>query len=427
MMKTKDNKMLFIYCTLFFTLLSISTDLQSQDYLIDFAATGESTEVNSVLVENLTRGTILNMNGDEILKLNVITHIENPKLLNSKNINFFPNPMTDYCRMRFVLPSTGETTINLYDVSGRKISGIAVFLQAGEHLCVIRGVSKGIYFVRIISGQFSSVGRLMALGSDDRRPEIKFENTSVLPNYLNDSKGWKTEKIMEYSQGECLKFTGTTADYCTVVTDVPLNSKTIVFDFMACTDIDGNNYPIVQIGTQVWMAENLKVTRYEDGNDIPYVTENAAWDALSSAGFCWYDNQVDNKEIYGGIYNWYAVATNKICPSGWHEPSDDEWIVLVNYLGGESIAGGKLKETGTSHWKSPNSSALNTSGFSALPGGLRSPYGIFNFINSSGFWWTETETFTTGSYNREISYLTDLILKKGNAKENGFSVRCIKD
>ena len=140
-----------------------------------------------------------------------------------------------------------------------------------------------------------------------------------------------------------------------------------------------------------------------------------------------YDNQVDNKEIYGGLYNWYAVNTNKICPSGWHEPSDGEWIVLVNYLGGESIAGGKLKETGTSHWKSPNTSAFNTTGFPALPGGLRSPYGIFNYINSSGFWWTETETFTTGSYNREISHLKNMILKKGNAKENGFSVRCIQD
>ncbi len=426
-MKTKHNKMVLIYCTLFLTLLSISTDLQSQDYLIDFAATGESTEVNSVIIENLTKGTILEMNGNEILKLNVITGIKNPIQLDSKNIRFFPNPMTDYSRMRFVLPSTGQTTINLFDISGRKISEIDCFLQAGEHICVIRGVGKGIYFIRIVSGQFSSSGRLMSLGQDDRCPEIKLENTSVLSYNSNDSKGGKTERIMEYSEGECLKFTGTTADYSTVVTDVPGNSKTILFNFIACTDVDGNNYPVVQIGTQVWMAENLKATKYEDGNDIPYVPDNAAWDALSSEGFCWYDNQVDNKEIYGGLYNWYAVNTNKICPSGWHEPSDGEWIVLVNYLGGESIAGGKLKETGTSHWKSPNTSAFNTTGFTALPGGLRSPYGIFNYINSSGFWWTETETFTTGSYNREISHLTNLILKKGNAKENGFSVRCIQD
>ena len=136
-------------------------------------------------------------------------------------------------------------------------------------------------------------------------------------------------------------------------------------------DIDGNVYNTVTIGTQVWMVENLKTTKYRNGDAIPNVTGNASWVALSTGAYCWYNNDAATyKATYGALYNWYAVGDSRnIAPSGWHVATDSEWTTLSTFLGGESIAGDKLKEIGTSHWLSPNTGATNSNGFTAFPGG----------------------------------------------------------
>jgi len=137
------------------------------------------------------------------------------------------------------------------------------------------------------------------------------------------------------------------------------------------TDIDGNVYETVTIGTQVWMAENLKVTHYRNGNTILHIIDWFSWFTLTGA-YCEYDNDVNNVAVYGRLYNWYAVNDSRyIAPVGWHVPSDAEWLTLVDYLGGDTVADGKMKEIGTTHWVSPNTGATNESGFSALPGGYR--------------------------------------------------------
>ena len=120
-------------------------------------------------------------------------------------------------------------------------------------------------------------------------------------------------------------------------------------------DIDGNNYLTVTIGTQIWMAENLRTTKYNDGTAIPLVTDNTTWANLTTPAYCWYNNDAKtNGSTYGALYNWYSVNTKKLCPTGWHVPNDTEWTTLTTYLGGTAVAGGKLKETGTAHWYSPN-------------------------------------------------------------------------
>lgn len=136
-------------------------------------------------------------------------------------------------------------------------------------------------------------------------------------------------------------------------------------------DIDGNKYKTIKIGTQIWLSENLKTTTYNDGTAIPLVKNYDAWAELSTQAYCWYNNDSTNKEVYGALYNWYAVNTKKLCPEGWHVPSDEEWTELRTYLGDKGNAGLALKESGTSHWKSPNSDASNTTGFTGLPGGYR--------------------------------------------------------
>lgn len=193
-------------------------------------------------------------------------------------------------------------------------------------------------------------------------------------------------------------------------------------------DIDGNIYHTVTIGTQVWMAENLKVTKYNDGTAIPNVTNGTTWANLTTGAYCWYNNEINNKSSYGALYNWYAVNTAKLCPAGWHVPSDAEWTTLTTYLGGEDIAGGKMKETGTTHWEFPNTGATNGSGFSALPGAYRFYNGYFNDVGYTGYWWSATESSTTTSaWYRDLSYIYSSVYRYYINKELGFSVRCVCD
>ncbi len=212
----------------------------------------------------------------------------------------------------------------------------------------------------------------------------------------------------------------------------PENSGgTIVFNpnitYGSMTDIDGNTYKTVTIGTQTWMAENLKVTKYNDGAAIPNVTDATAWSELTTGALCDYENTPSNSETYGKLYNWYAVNTGKLCPTGWHVPSDAEWTELTDYLGGTSVAGGKLKETGTTHWASPNTGATNETGFTALPGGYRDFSGAFDGIGVHGYWWSATEGSTSYAWSRFMLNDDSSVYRNYFSKEVGFSVRCVRD
>ncbi len=194
------------------------------------------------------------------------------------------------------------------------------------------------------------------------------------------------------------------------------------------TDADGNVYNTVTIGTQVWMASNLKVTKFNDYSAIPLVTDNTEWINLLTSGYCWYNNdETTYKDSYGGLYNFYSVNTGKLCPSGWHVPTDAEWSTLTNYLGGGSIAGGKLKEAGYTHWVSPNTGATDEYGFSALPGGYRRFDAEYLFINYYSTWWSSSAYNSSSAWDRAMFYDTATVLRGTNSFTNGFSVRCIKD
>lgn len=195
-------------------------------------------------------------------------------------------------------------------------------------------------------------------------------------------------------------------------------------------DIEGNVYKIVKIGNQWWMGENLKTTKYRDGTSIPNVTDNT-WSSLTTSAYCDYDNTPSNSDIYGRLYNWYAVTNaQNICPKGWHVPSNAEWLELSDYLGNENMAGEKLKQTDTIHWESPNNKATNEVGFTALPGGCRNMYqSYFNYKRQIALWWTSTESSTNSknAYNREISIMYSYIGAGTYYKVTGSSVRCVKD
>ena len=217
------------------------------------------------------------------------------------------------------------------------------------------------------------------------------------------------------------------------------NELSITTGSPTVTDASNNTYPTVTIGTQVWMAENLRTTKYRDGSNIPVVTDNTQWannynTGATSPMMCWYNNDqatyTTNK--FGALYNWYAInpATNgnkNVCPTGWHVPTDAEWTTLTTFLGGESVAGGKMKSTGTQYWISSNTGATNSSGWSGLPGGLRYYNGTFYDIGANGNWWSSTEGNTDFAWGRFLLYGNGDVYRNASLKTGGFSVRCVRD
>jgi len=195
-------------------------------------------------------------------------------------------------------------------------------------------------------------------------------------------------------------------------------------------DIDGNVYTSVTIGTQVWMKENLKTTKYRNG-DLIGTTTPATLDISVEAApkYQWaYEGNESNVNTYGRLYTWFAVTdTRGICPTGWHLPLDTEWNTLTNFLGGENVAGGKLKERGTIHWVTPNTGATNRSGFTALPSGLYYDLRIFDSIGYIGAWWCSTEDLASDSCFRWVTYDHAAVVGIDLNKHFGLSVRCVRD
>lgn len=198
------------------------------------------------------------------------------------------------------------------------------------------------------------------------------------------------------------------------------------------TDQDGNIYKTVKIGEQTWMAENLRTTHYQDGNPIPNVTNLDSWGLLINGAYCFYENDILNKNAYGVLYNWYTIVDQgKICPFGWHVPSDAEWSILENFLGGSNFAGTKMKEVGLTHWISPNIGASNLSGFTALPSGSRAYSINDDFLGLRYFcmWWSSSahHTFNESAWYRSLNTFESDLERNYYLKRVGFSIRCMMD
>jgi uncharacterized protein (TIGR02145 family) len=194
------------------------------------------------------------------------------------------------------------------------------------------------------------------------------------------------------------------------------------------SDIQGNIYKTVKIGNQIWMTENLKTTMYNDGTEIPKITDAISWSNLTSGGYCWYNNdELTYQYSYGALYNGYSVNSGRLCPSGWHVPQIEEWERLREFIGDSTKGGGKLKEAGTDHWLTPNKGADNISGFTALPAGIRYFEGTYASLSYFTGIWSSTETGPTNQWYMSL-YFGDATFSINHInKKYGFSVRCIKD
>jgi uncharacterized protein (TIGR02145 family) len=406
-------------------LLAIFYTFQATGQNITFEGTGLST----VKVENLTKGENIIVNPGEILTLSVTTDISQVENEKSSEMKIYPNPMGDKSILEIFPTAEGDAIITLCDLTGKIVTQIKTYLEVSPQKFNLSGIKKGFYLINVRGNTYQLSGKLMCMGKSTGI--ISIENVSKDIQAIDDKisqpnhKGVQDAPSLLYSIGDILKFTGTSGTNATIITARAITQDTtITFTFVDCTDGDGNNYPIVNIGGLTWMAENLKATKYKDGISIPFVSDNTAWNNLSTPGYCWLSNdEATNKNTFGALYNWYTINTGKLCPDGWHIPADIEWTMLTDYLlGGDSIAGSKLKETGTVHWTNPNL-ATNLTGFTALPGGARISDGTF--LSTSGYFWSQSEYSYYNAFRRNISASTSGVYRTSYSKKGGYSVRCI--
>jgi len=267
-------------------------------------------------------------------------------------------------------------------------------------------------FIFVVIGAFIILNYI-GLFQDEK--DTNTDNTKRSPNINSNNQDIKTTKNTDF----------------VVVVDRKKEDEKLVKNIDSgntVTDIDGNVYKTVKIGNQIWMAENLRVSRYRNGDIIPNVKNNEDWCDLKNGAWCNYYNDPDCDLEYGKLYNWYAVDDKRsLAPKGWHVASDEEWEELIDYLGGEAIAGRKFKVAGLIHWMNPNKGTSNESGFSAPPCGHRNFNGTFVGLGRYHVWWTATKGSANGAWCRSLDVTQIPVGRNDNGKQNGLSIRCIKD
>jgi len=440
-MKTKNLHLVVVFC--FLGLLSINT--VALNYNITFTGTGASSTVNSVIVQNLTKGTSVIVPAGNVLNLTDSPNAVVQVSANDETIRVYSTFVDGKSMVSFYAKQAGITQINTYSLDGRKVAGISTDLQAGRNTFELY-LPKGVYLLQVTGNEYAYTAKLLNQTGTQGNPRIVY--TSIDRPVSSDLQKTKSSTsditTMTYTARDQLLYKGISGNYNTIVTDVPTGSKTTNFNFVACTDADGNNYTVVTIGAQTWMAENLKTTQYNYGIAIPLVTNSIAWGYLITPGYCWYNNDAATyKNLYGALYNWYTVNTGRLAPTGWHVPTDAEWTILQNYL----IANGYNYDGSTSGDKYAKSLAATTNwtifaaagtigndltknnrtGFSAMPGGYRGYNGLYYSTGGIGYWWSSTEDGISFAWDRQLENCNGSLFWVNDLKHGGFSVRCVRD
>ena len=414
-----------------FLAIFATANIYAQTYTISFAATGAATTMDSVKVENLTHPAIITWHAGDVLQLLVTTGI-NETGKNEGNIKVYPNPMQGQAEISFYANQASNATICIYDIAGKEVLQTVSNLSQGIQKFQLSGLKQGMYFINISGNGYFYTAKLISQNTITAGTKIKYIGNEK-PEIIHTLKNTNTTITLPYITGDNLRFNGYAISHSAIVNDVPTASKTITFAFTSTicpptvTDIDGNIYNTVSIGSQCWMSENLKTTKYRNGNAITNVTDSTAW-GFSYGAYCDYMNIAGNSTIYGRLYNFYTVIdTSGLCPTGWHIPCDTAWTILITYLGGDGIAGGKLKEAGLGHWLSPNNAASNETGFTALPAGFRNSEGNFYFVGSNGYWWSSSAYINGNAWKLSMYYNLSTVSFNGIFKSTGMSVRCLRD
>jgi len=421
----KNYVQLFILVTF---LIFIRVNITAVNYIVNFTGSGTATSVESVIVQNLTKGITATVFAGSDLVLSDQPNAVEQITANNEIIHIYPTGEEGKYSLSFYSKNNGTTQINAYSVDGRKMTGITINLQAGINTFQLL-LPKGLYAIQVSGNGYSYNSKLINQTGIGGNTGIKYTGSNNSTSVTQQKSKRSASSIqMDFTVGDRLLYKGTSGNYCTIVTDLPVESKTVNFDFVECKDASGNYYSVVKIGSQLWMAENLKTTKYRNGDDILNFTNNTDWGMYPISSWCNYNNDPTNSVQLGKLYNWYAALDSRnITPIGWHVASDTDWTMLTTFLGGENTSGGKLKETEINHWLSPNTSATNEVGFTALPAGIRMTSGQFDNLGNNANWWSMTENGANYAWYRYLYKGSASVVRDYYNKNVGFSIRCVKD
>lgn len=434
---------------LFFALAFICTNIVSaQNYMITFSGSGQSNVVETVEVKNTTQQTSLTLNGSDTLHLDDVVGIS-PIVQENAGMKVYPNPTRHTSRVEFYNPEDGNVTVEIIDITGKILSTLSINLSRGLHAFEIHGLATGIYLLKAIAETTVHQQRLITYAQSFENPQINYLGSFDLTLATAQIKSVKNIVEMQYNDGERLIFKGISGDNSHTISLIPSESQNIDFDFIECLDGDGNNYGVVTIGEQVWIAENLKVGTMING--YQEMTDNGIIEK-----YCFINDEA-NCDFYGGLYQWdemmnYTIipGVKGICPAGWHVPSDAEWMQLINYVVAQgypnnninnaagnalkscrqlnSPLGGDCNTTVHPRWNSDGTHhGFDEFGFSAFPGGYRHIFGTFSSMGIGGYWWSSTEFSSTDARGRGTHYNYGNVEHSFGSKTQGFNVRCLRD
>jgi len=416
---------------------------------------GQYVPLDSIFIENLTQG------GDTTLySPDTVLSLENTSGINEIDLSDnsfyisqnYPNPFMGKTTFNLYLPEKEYINITVQDLLGKERVQYENELKQGNHSFTFYSSSEKFYLLTISGKQTSKTIKMLNANSNT----IQGGKCKIVYNEYEDKViGFKSEKAVNdfvFNIGDELKYSAYTDVEEEEMIDTPSGSQIYTFQFegwtpcpgmSTVTDIDGNVYNTVLIGSQCWMKENLKTTTFNNSTPIQNLTDSSSWNNYYTSGYVWYDNNIAWKDLSGALYNWNAANdTNGFCPTGWHLPTHDEWTMLTDFLGGTSAPfgnelktcrqvnsplGGYCNTTEHPRWNECSSDyGTDDYGFSGLPGGFRDIYGGFTNFGTDGLWWSATVAGYS-AYHRGLYFNSGAVYVSTWAKRNGFSVRCLRD
>lgn len=399
------------------------TGLQAQTYNIRFTATGAASVIDSVLATNLSTGRSVTLPGNETLILTSGTGIDDLPLEPVQG-TVFPNPFSGNTRFVLELSANQPVDISLISLSGQVLDEFTQSIGPGPQEFDLSVPGSGIYFLRVNAGGNTSGYKIFSVAGKETGSGLEYRGNAASGGgrTLTCLKSGGTTYSLRYTNGNRMRYQCMSGNMTTILTDIPTADRTWSVEFTGCIDADLNSYAAVVIGTQTWMAKNLTTlpsvynSMQESGTAARYYVYGYEGGNVAQA------KSTSNFAEYGVLYNWEAAKT--ACPQGWHLPSETEWNTLADYVGDDG--GGALKETGTRHWRSPNFSATNTTGFTGLPGGTRNSDVGFELLTYNGFFWSSTLEDTYPLHMRLI-FNGSIVFIGPLERTTACSIRCIKN
>jgi uncharacterized protein (TIGR02145 family) len=438
----QTNRILAVCATMALIFVCVPS-IAALNYSIVFTASGASSTVDSVVVLNLSKGTKVTVPAGNVLSLTDGSSSVDDKSLNTQPI-VIPNPIQTTSKVSFLLNKDGNVTVSVFSLDGSLLVAKSQNLQQGENSFQLT-LPQGKYLLNISGSGCNYTTQVLSVNTGVSQPVVVFtgnQSLQTLPQYkVKEDAPVSFLTKMDYSEGDALLYKAYSAGYlCSIVSDTPTVSKTTNIKFVDCTDKDGNHYSAVTIGGLTWMGENLRTTKYRNGVSITNASDRTTWGSLTSGGMCTYNNITASDTIaqYGRLYNWYAASDSaNIAPLGWHVATQAEWDSLISYVGihyANSLNGAKAIASKV-NWKtstSPNVGAYpelnNSTGFNAVPAGLRGGLsGAFFSVGDGAVFWSSTSIDVNNAWGYSLSYGSSNIAKTSGSNLLGFSIRCVKD